>query len=496
MSNYDVVIIGSGLGGLLCGNILSKEGKKVCIIEKQHQFGGCLQTFKRKGNIFDTGIHYIGGMDQGQNLNQYFKYFGILDQLKLKRLDKDAFDIIHLKNKNYPMAQGFDHFIETFSHIFPKERANLVEYKNQIKKICEAFPLYNLEAKLNYEAELTFYEKNIQEFLQSITQNKTLQQVLAGNNFLYAGDPAKTPLFIHALIENSFIESAWRFVDGSSQLADALIQEIKKHGGTLLKNREVVKLHIQKKSIEFAEINTGEKISGKNFISAVHPSQTLKMIDEHNLRKSYRTRLSELENTISVFVLYASLKPGRFKYLNSNYYHFKENDVWTVPNYDPAKWPQNYLFLTPPSSESKQFAPGAIAMTYMKYHEVVQWKDTTIGNRGSDYKAFKQEKAEKFIDEINHQFPDFKKSIQYYETSTPLTYRDYTGTAEGSMYGIVRDCNHPLQTKISTRTKIPNLLFTGQNINMHGVLGVTVGAVLTCSELTGLEYLINKINHA
>ena len=72
MSKYDVVIIGSGLGGLLCANILSKEGKNVCVLEKQHQFGGNLQTFKRDGKIFDTGVHYVGGLDEGQNLHQYY----------------------------------------------------------------------------------------------------------------------------------------------------------------------------------------------------------------------------------------------------------------------------------------------------------------------------------------------------------------------------------------------------------------------------------------
>ncbi len=496
MSKYDVVIIGSGLGGLICGNIISKEGKKVCILEKQPQFGGCLQTFKRNVNIFDTGVHYVGGLDDGQNLNQYFKYFGILNQLNLKRLNQDAFDIIQLDGKNYPMAQGFDHFVETLTKLFPKEKANLIEYKNQIKKICDTFPLYNLKAALNYEAELPFYEKNITDFLQSITQNKTLQGVLAGNNFLYAGDPHKTPLFIHALIENSFIESTYRFIDGSSQIVDALIQEIEKNGGTLKNNSEVINLQINNKKVKYAEIKNGEKIFAHQFISAIHPSQTLKIINEQHLRKSYRTRLGELENTISVFVLYASLKPKKFNYLNTNYYHFKDNDVWTIPSYNIKKWPQNYLFLTPPVSNSYEYASTAIAMTYMKFDEVIQWGNTKIGNRGSDYEAFKQQKAEIFIDEINRQFPNFKESIQQYYTSTPLTYRDYTGTAEGSMYGIIRDCNHSLKTKISTRTKIPNLLFTGQNINMHGVLGVTVGAVLTCAELTGLEYLINKINHA
>src|SRR6478752_6789466 len=94
MPQFDYVIIGSGLGGLLCAYTLTKEGNSVCVLEKNRQIGGNLQIFVRDKAIFDTGIHYIGGLDEGQNLNQYFRYFGLMDKLKLKKLDEESFDII------------------------------------------------------------------------------------------------------------------------------------------------------------------------------------------------------------------------------------------------------------------------------------------------------------------------------------------------------------------------------------------------------------------
>lgn len=106
MSKYDIIIIGSGLGGLECGAILSKEGFNVCVVEKNTQFGGCFQTYRRKGHLFDTGIHYVGSLDEGQVMNQYFRYFGIMDKLKLKRLDDEAFDTIYYKGKTYDYAMG------------------------------------------------------------------------------------------------------------------------------------------------------------------------------------------------------------------------------------------------------------------------------------------------------------------------------------------------------------------------------------------------------
>lgn len=89
-----IIIIGSGLGGLVCGYVLSKKGFNVTILEKNSQIGGCLQTFRRGGVNFDTGMHYIGSMQENQILYRFFKYFRLLDTVPLKQLDPDGYDRI------------------------------------------------------------------------------------------------------------------------------------------------------------------------------------------------------------------------------------------------------------------------------------------------------------------------------------------------------------------------------------------------------------------
>ena len=284
MQKFDVVIIGSGLGGLLCGLILSKEGKSVCILEKHHQLGGNLQTFKRDGKIFDTGIHYIGGLNKGQNLHKYFKYFGLLDKLNLERLDINSFDKIGFKGKEYSFAQDFDNYIDSLLKYFPSEKKALIEYKKKIKEVCSHFPLYNIETPIDTSSEQQYLEQSIGSFLSTLTSDKTLQNVLAGTNMLYAGMPYKSSLAMHSLIINSFIDGgAYRFVDGSSQLADALIKIIEQNGGILKKNSEVINLKIDNNQIKLAQLKNGEKIEGDQFISAIHPNSTLKMVDSNSI---------------------------------------------------------------------------------------------------------------------------------------------------------------------------------------------------------------------
>jgi all-trans-retinol 13,14-reductase len=87
-----------------------------------------------------------------------------------------------------------------------------------------------------------------------------------------------------------------------------------------------------------------------------------------------------------------------------------------------------------------------------------------------------------------------KENIIAQSAASPLTFRDYLHTPHGALYGIQKNVHEPAKTTVAARTKIPNLLFTGQNVNMHGVLGVSITAIATCAELLGLDYLLQKIN--
>lgn len=498
MPQFDVIIIGSGLSGLQCGYILSKEGYHVCVLEQHNQIGGCLQNFSRNNCVFDTGIHYVGGLQEGQSLNRYFKYFGLMDKLNLKKLNEEAFDVINFDGDpvSYPYAMGHENFVEHLAQIFPEERSGLEKYVKRIQDICNHFPLYNIEYKSLEISELQLFSDNAHQYIQSITYNTKLQNVLAGTNPLYAGIPSKTPLFVHALVNNSFIESSWRLVNGSSQIATLLAQSIVSYGGSVLTNSKVEEFLFENKDLKAVRLSTGEKLEAKNYISSIHPALTLDMIEESRLRKAYRERIMNLENTTSNFTLYVVFKENSFPYLNYNEYFYLKDDVWLNPENASADWPYNFLLITPATAAQQRFADCATIMVYMDMKDVSRWEHTGIGKRGSDYLMFKEEKTQQVLNLVEKKHPGFRNSIRKIYSSSPLTYRDYTGTLNGSLYGIIRDCNDPLKTLISTKTKIPNLFLTGQNIILHGVLGVTIGSITTCSELLGLEYLVNKIKKA
>lgn len=131
----------------------------------------------------------------------------------------------------------------------------------------------------------------------------------------------------------------------------------------------------------------------------------------------------------------------------------------------------------------------------MKYDDVAKWSGTTVEKRGNEYKDFKEMKARAVISLIDKRFPGFSGMIESYYTSTPLTYRDYTATIDGSIYGISHDSENFIRSHITTKTKIPNLFFAGQSVSLHGVLGVAVSSIITCGNLIGLDSLVNQIKN-
>ena len=485
---YDILIIGSGLGGLVCGFILAKQGHKVTIVEKNPQIGGCLQTFKRNGVKFDTGMHYIGSLEETQILYRFFKYLKLLD-VPLHRLDNEAFDIISINGELYKYASGFENFAKTLYQYFPDNKSDIDEYVRRIKEIADASPLYKLdEINTNVFIETDYIKTGANEFIESCTKNKRLQAVLAGTLPLYAGVKDKTPTYIHALINNFYIQSAWRIVGGSDIIAESLANSIKSFGGQIITNAEVEEFVCDEEKVRHILLKNGEKLTADFFISNIHPQVTINKTKTKIIRKVYRDRISSLDNTISTFTVYIKFKKNRLPYLNSNFYYYDNEDVWSFNDYDIETWPQNYVYMHQIADVNAKFAESAQIIGYMRWDEVKKWENTTVGKRGKEYEDFKKEKAEKLLNKLEKSFPGTKDAIECYYTSTPLTYRDYTATKEGSMYGIIRDKNKASQAYVSQQTKVPNLLLTGQNINSHGMLGVTIGAMITCA------YILKDIN--
>lgn len=498
MQKYDIVIIGSGLGGLICAAVLSREGYSVCVLEKNDIPGGCFQGFKRFGRTLDTGVHYIGSMDEGEILHRCFSYLDIMDEIKLVRLNEDCFDQIVYPDQSYSYAMGEERFIEVLAKDFPDERENLQHYIKIISNIADAVTVEGFRKGKISTSNLDIFSLSAWKTIAGITQNERLRHLLSNPAMLYGGDKAVSTFYIHAMTTSSYLHGSYRFLGSSMQLTDALIRKIEGNGGKVITRAQATAIRCDQNRVSGVEVNNAELIEANHVISTMHPMKTLEITDRTtNIRKAYLSRLRSLPNSYGFFTVYLIKKKNSDPYINHNIYFYADGqDAWHRTSFPDDKGVIGVLTSMRPNEEDIRYTSVVELLTPMLYKEVEPWKDTLYERRGDDYRQFKEQKTEEIFQYVRQFDPALLENTEHVVTTSPLSYRDYTGTPEGSAYGIMKNYQNPLSTLIPVRSKVKNLLFAGQNVNMHGVLGVTLTSLISCSELLGEEYLAKKIGNS
>ena len=489
---YDVVIIGSGLGGLECAHILSKAGMSVLLLERGTQAGGCLQSYRRHGLAFDTGFHYVGGLDEGQSLHSAFRHLGLL-RLPWQRLD-NHFDRVTIGNQTFSFAQGYDAFVETLTVAFPAERDALNRYADMLKQ-CGEQQFDALNPQTGESSVLSrFFETSAYQYLTETFHDPLLINVLCGTSLKMELRKESLPLFTFAHGNGSFIESSWRLKGDGSLIVNSLVDGIRMHGGEIICNTEVRELVEKDGKLVHAVCSNGEIYEGNIFISNIHPAVTCNLVKQSSrMKKVYRSRITHLENTFGMFTVSLRIKPQTLRYFNWNQYIYKEPDVWTFHlKNNPVS---GVLVSCRIPEDGSKYVQQVDLLTPMNWSECEQWSHTEVGRRGEDYKAMKKRVADECITLAERFIPGLRDRITGCYTSTPLTYRNYTLTPEGSAYGLRKDFRNPIITLLSPRTPIPNLLLTGQNLMLHGLHGVTMTALFTCAEVLGKEPIWNIVKN-
>lgn len=492
-----VVIIGSGLGGLSCGYILLRNGYDVTILEQGAQIGGCLQCFKRRGAKFETGMHYIGSAAKGQTIDMMMRYLELDRGVELSALDASAYNTVNLAGSEFRFPNGREAFVEQFSEYFPHERDALVRYMDIVDGIASASSLGSLMSDgRDIAVDSEYFTRTIDNVLDEMFSDDLLKSALAGDIPLYAGELGKTPFSQHAFIMNFYNKSAYRIVGGSDSIVRSLAQSIRERGGEILAGKRVIKIECDDSRATGVITHDECRYDADYVISTIHPNRLLEMLDTKLIRPAFRTRITSIPQTTSGFVVYVKFKPHTMPYMNTNYFSYRDTTPWGCESYTQQNWPKGFLYMHMCHEANAEWAESGVAISYMNIEDVEAWRGTSIGRRGEDYEAFKQRHAERLIAEVDKVCPGFGASVESYYTSTPLTYLDYTGTERGSLYGVAKDIGLGAAGRVPYRTRIPNLLLAGQNVNSHGFLGVLVGSIVTCSELVDPQNIYKQIKQA
>ena len=459
----DVLIIGSGLGGLECGALLAQKGLRTLVLEGSHQPGGCMQSFRRGGLHYDTGLHYVGGLAPGQTMHKAFGQLGLLD-LPWERMD-EAFDRVIIAGRHFAFHQGYQAFVDGLAKDFPHQREALQSYVWRLQHVTEED-----------------MEVNAYDYLSKTFSDEMLLNVVSAAAMKTELKRESLPLFNFAHTCSSYIESSWRLRGDGNLLVNKLIDTIRKAGGEVRTDSRVVRLTETDGHISKAVCADGSTYEAGYFISDIHPAVLCQMLEDcPSVRKAFRRRMASAENTTGMFTAQLSIKPGALRYFAHNVFVYDKPNVWTMTEEnDPVK---GVMVSARVPEDGSDMLRQIDLLTPMPWQECKAWEDTKVGHRGEDYKAFCKQKTEQCLTLAEQYIPGLRDMVEHCYTSTPLTYRDYLGSPEGGAFGMRKDCRAPMLSFHSVSTPLPNLLLTGQSIILPGIEGVTMTAFETCSRI-------------
>lgn len=497
----DVVIVGSGISGLTAASILAKKGKSVVIVEKNTNPGGSLRQFKRKSIGYDVGFHYTGGLGEGEILSQLLGYNGALDALDVISLGSEGYDHFEFDDDKLgtkgPIRGYFSYALlqSELESYFPSEKNAIADYLQRMSSICAEVPFYN--TKLPLTPFLRGYKSrpsSLDKYLTSITSDSRLRAILTAPGFLY-GVPAKlASLEVHALVAHGYYSGAYTVAGGGQAIVDALLQAFAKAGGKILCGQSVESITIEGGAVVGVYTASGEKIQCADVIYTGHPATFLDTLPEGVFRPAYKTRLRELQNSLSMFAVFAKSKK-RLDTLKGplNYYVLPGNsEVLPAGSNTPAH--KRPLMMTSSRAGStgmlQQGGNGIILLRLGYWQDVERFAQSGPGNRPPEYQQYKRSIARGMIEVAENRWGPLCGEIEPVAIGTPLTFRDELAAPDGCAYGAMHRLD---QFNPDVRTRCAGLYLAGQSTLMTGVVGASISGFVAAGEILGLETLWEEL---
>ncbi len=404
---YDIVVIGSGLGGLTAANRLAYCGHRVLLLEHHHRLGGLATWFKRKGHIFDISLH---GFPYGM-VKTCKKYWNKAIMGSIVQLKNIVFD-----NPQFSLQTTFDK--EDFTHIL-----------ETVFKI----PLSTINRFFTLVSGMNFYDD------QSMTTRELFEEFFPGrtdiHRFLmepitYAnGSTLDDPAITYGIVFSNFMNrGVFTFVGGTDKLIGMMADELEKNGVTICTKVKVENIIVEKGRVRGIEAH-GKTVTTRAVVSNSGITNTIyNLTDRDAFSDEFLEKAAKIRVNNSSCQVYMGIRDGE-----------KIDDVGdllftsTAPEFNSTE-------LLDKETKSKTFSiyyprtrPGLnrytiVASMNSRYEDWIKLDDKS-------YQAEKDALIARSLKDLNRYLPGVAQKIDWTEAATPRTFNRYTLHTKGTSFG-------------------------------------------------------------
>lgn len=494
-SEYDYIIIGSGISGLALATFLSTLKYKVVVFEQHYTAGGLTHAFKRKKFKWDVGVHYIGEVnDKNSKISKIFNF--LTDgELKWKFMGEDC-DRVILNDFNCSLSQ------KELIAKFPAEKKEIQKFYQLMENVYwsaslhfinRAFPkaLKMLTKKLMGVIFRKYRGITLKEVLDQFFSDQKLKNILSGIYGDYGLPPSQASFVAHAMVAHHYKDGGSYPVGGSENIAKTIIDKLDRYKTDVFVRAKVKRILVKNESAYGVELFDGKVINGRRIISTVGYFVTFKKL----LKNKYQTSfLQKLQPSGGFFCSYIGLKDDvlKEKIPMENFWYFNNQDF--DHSFDKNEIP--YLFISfAGKREPKSDSHTVTLLTNFDYQKVSKWDKDYIRKRPQEYINLKKDFEGKCLKIFFELFPELKNTIEYIESSTPLTNKYYSNNLFGEPYGLAPTCDRFISEELKPETDIKNLYMSGCDNIMGGVTPALISSLQTLLSLHPIKasILIQKI---
>lgn len=499
---FDVIVIGSGMGGMTTAAALSKLDYRVLLLEQAKTIGGLTHSFSREGFSWDVGIHYCGTFGRDQYAGR------ILDWLSDGAIEfrsvGTVYDTLHFPD-GFDIAVGrpSEAYKMELKSRFPSNKAEIDAYFEALLSAEEALHMLGAERVIpepfryahhwwNKRKIERWCGRTTSEVIAEFISDSKLANILTAQWGTYGGKPKEASFGVHATVMAHYLEGAAYPVGGGAAIAKGLVPVIEAAGGSARAGTAVSNVLLEDNKAVGVRTQSGETFKAPSIVSSVGARETVKYLLPENIRQQdWAAEIASFKPSVCHFEVFLGFEGdiSRYGATRSNHWFYESWDhstaIWAAQDNEPI----SMMFVSFPSLKDPKHNPGPSnkhtgeMMVLADWSSVAKFASSGAKTNAEEWKTFKQNVEDRLMAFFAEKFPALAPLVVYHELGTPIATESFTRHEQGGFYGMETTPRRMLSSALNARTPVSGLFLTGQDVMTPGIAGALTGGMFCAAAI-------------